>query len=108
MLTGSPPFTGDTVIELIVNACTQPLQFPQTVPADCRRLIELMMAKEPEQRLPDGDAVVVALEDVAKGRPSRLPEEMTSGEYAASATAAGRTPLPARRRRVLRRYRYRR
>jgi serine/threonine-protein kinase len=103
MLTGQPPFTGDTVIDLIVRVCTENPTYPATVPRDCQQLIDLMMAKDPDQRIPDAEGLIKVLEDVAKGKPPRLPDETGSDELARS--GAGRTPLPVRRRR-LRRFRY--
>ncbi len=101
-LTGAAPFTGDTVIDLIVRVCTEEVRYPGTMPRDCQQLLDLMLAKSEDARLSDGAAVVRALEDVAKGKTPRL-DETGSGELVA---APGRTPLPMRRRR-LRRFRYR-
>lgn len=103
MLTGQQPFTGETVIDLIVRVAMEPVDYPATMGRDCRQLLELMLAKQPEDRLPDGDAVVKALEDIAKGKAPRLPED--SGDLATSGNPM-RTPLPVRRRRRLRRFRY--
>ncbi len=100
-LTGQPPFTGDTVIDLIVRVCTDDVTYPTSIPRDCQQLLDLMLAKDPERRLADGDALVRALEDMSKGKVPKLDE---SGELAG--VAPGRTPLPGRRRR-LRRFRYR-
>jgi eukaryotic-like serine/threonine-protein kinase len=103
-LTGQAPFTGDTVIDLIVRVCTEELRYPGTMARDCQQLLDLMLAKNEDARLADGAAVVRAMEEVAKGRTPRL-YDTGSGELAV--TAPGRTPLPLHRRR-LRRFRYRR
>ena len=102
-MTGQPPFNGTTVIDLIVNVCTQEVVYPATIPRDCQQLFALMLAKDPENRLSDGMALVRALEDVAKGKVPKLDD---SRELAP--LAPGRTPLPGGHRRRLRRFRYRR
>lgn len=102
-LTGQAPFTGDTIIDLIVRVCTEEVRYPGTMARDCQQLLDLMLAKNEDARLADGAAVVRALEEVAKGKAPRL-YETGSGELAA--IVPGRTPLPLRRRR-LRRFRYR-
>ncbi len=104
-MTGQPPFNGDTIIDLIVRVCTEDPTYPKSIPRDCQQLLDLMLAKDPERRLSDGDAVVKALEDLAKGKVPTL-DDTGSREFAA--IAPGRTPLPGRRRRGLRRFRYRR
>ena len=91
LLTGATPFDGDTVIDLIVAAATEPLEFPDQVSEDCRRLIELMMAKPVAERLADGAAVVAALQQVAQGQRPTLP-----GQAAAAPTPVRRI-APSRR-----------
>ena len=101
-MTGQPPFNGNTVIDLIVNVCTQELAYPATIPRDCQQLLDLMLAKDPDRRLSDGEALVKAMEDLAKGKTPKL-DDTGSREFAA--VAPDRTPIPGRRRR---RFRYRR
>jgi serine/threonine protein kinase len=80
LLTGRPPFTGDTIIDLIVRAAMEPITYPAGVPADCRRLLDLMLAKRPAERLYDGDAVVEALKGISEGRlPTLHPQGSSSG-----------------------------
>jgi serine/threonine-protein kinase len=101
MLTGRPPFSGDTVIDLIVRAATEDLDFPEAIPEDCRELLRLMLARDPDERLPHGASVVAALEAVAQGRKPQLPiqvETQTSEE----AVVGG---PPRKRMRRVRRYR---
>lgn len=98
MLTGQPPFSGETVIDLIVRTATEDVVYPAAVPRDCQALLALMLARDPEERLPDAESVVRAMEDLAKGRPVRLPDD--DGQ-------AG-TGAPVLRRRRVRRMRYRR
>lgn len=68
LLAGRPPFNGETVIDLIVRVAMEPLSYPAAIPSDCRRLLDLMLAKRPADRLADGDAVVEALKAIAEGR----------------------------------------
>lgn len=77
---GRPPFIGDTVIDLIVRVATEQISYPSGVPSDCRRLLDLMLAKRPADRLYDGDAVVEALKGLAEGRqPSLHPDGFNEG-----------------------------
>ena len=103
-MTGQAPFTGDTVIDLIVRVCTEDLAYPASIPRDCQVLLDLMLAKDPERRFPDGDALIKGLEDLAKGKTPQLEEGDDAGP--GRTPIPGRTPLPGRRRR-LRRFRYR-
>ncbi len=101
LLSGKPPFQGETVIDLIVRAHLDPLEFPDSIPEDCRPLLELMLARDPQDRLPHGAAVVSALEALAQGQVPTLPPE--TGEETEASTPA--VNLQQRRRRRLRRYR---
>jgi serine/threonine protein kinase len=73
LLTGKKPFTGTTFLDLLIGAATDPLEFPDEVPADCRPLIEWMMEKDQDDRPADGAAVMEILEGLAAGRPVRRP-----------------------------------
>lgn len=80
LFTGRPPFTGDTVIDMIVRVATEQLSYPNGVPNDCRRLLDLMLAKRPADRLYDGDAVVDALKSLSEGRqPTLHPDGFKDG-----------------------------
>jgi serine/threonine-protein kinase len=69
LLVGRPPFTGETLIDMFVRSATEPLSYPDSVQPDTRHLIDLMMAKNVADRLPDGGAVVEALRALSEGRP---------------------------------------
>ena len=106
LLTGSTPFDGETVIDLIVRSATEPLTWPEHVAPDCRQLVELMMVKDPEQRLGDGDEVLVALQQMARGERPTLPTRADgSGGFAVQYQIddGGTAEQPARRRMVRRR-----
>ena len=78
LLTGETPFDGETIIDLIVSTAVDPLEYPPEITTDCRQLLELMMAKETSQRLADGDEVVAALQQIARGEAPRLPPRTAS------------------------------
>ncbi|MBA2481178.1 MAG: serine/threonine protein kinase [Planctomycetes bacterium] len=80
MLSGRPPHTGETIIDLIVRAATEQVYFPESIPVDCRDLLLLMLARSPDERLPHGAAVVAALEALAQGRAPKLPEKRLQTE----------------------------
>jgi serine/threonine-protein kinase len=75
LLVGRPPISGETIIDLIVRVATEPLSFPANIPPDCRKLLDLMLAKRPSDRLYDGDAVVEALRAISEGRMPHLHQE---------------------------------
>ncbi len=72
LLSGRPPFIGETIIDLIVRASLDVVSYPSGIPSDCRKLLDLMLAKRPAERLYDGDAVVEALKSIAEGRTPTL------------------------------------
>ena len=106
MLVGRPPFSGETVIDQIVRTATEPLQCPPGMHEECRTLCAQMLAKDPNERYPDGHAVVAALENLAKGQPLRattsLPAKVEGphedqADAAESAAAASDKPHLKRR-----------
>ena len=100
MLTGYAPFRGETLIDMIVSASTDELDFPPSIPEDCHVLLSLMMARDPHDRLPHGAAVVSALETLAQGKVPSLPPSLHS-----SSELTAVSPLAKRRRRPMRRFR---
>ncbi len=111
LLTGKPPFHGETVIDLIVRMAIEPLEYPDTIPADCRNLLELMLTKSSRKRLYDGMVVAGVLKAMARGVGARQaaqpflnnldPDSDAEGEDeegAAIAAAIRRRRLASRRR----------
>jgi serine/threonine protein kinase len=80
LLTGRPPFAGCTVIDLIVRASQDPLVVPEGITPDCAALLELMLHKDPERRLGDGQEVLDALKEIAQGRMPQAPVRGNSSE----------------------------
>ncbi|MBA3710500.1 MAG: serine/threonine protein kinase [Planctomycetes bacterium] len=109
MLAGRPPHTGETVIDLIVRAATEPVFFPESISQDCRVLLQLMLARNPEERLPHGAAVVAALEALAQGREPKLPDKRAQTETSPSEDMVDDEPnaSTSQRRRVRRVRRHR-
>ena len=107
LLTGRTPFDGETVIDLIVSAATDPLEFPDHVTPDCRQLLELMMAKDPADRLADGDEVLVVLQQIARGEAPVLPARAGTGSAALDPAGIGSGGHAQLKRRVMRRRRHR-
>jgi len=113
MLLGRPPFTGETIIDLIVRVATDAPILPANLNPDCRRLLEILLAKAPENRYATGDELAAALEAIAKGRevpdPQHKPSENdeTKGSMTSVDAEPTETPGPSRsaRRRVVRRRR---
>lgn len=104
-LTGEQPFAGETAIDLIVNVCTGPVEYPASVPRDCQLLLDLMLAKDPADRIPDGGELVRILDGMANGQLPALEGRPTTARVAKPGT--GRIASGTRKLR-LRRLRYRR
>ena len=68
LMTGEPPFAGSTVIDLIVRTVVDPLALPEDFPEDLTALLEVLMAKSPDERPQDGQAVVNLLQRLGEGR----------------------------------------
>jgi serine/threonine-protein kinase len=103
LLVGRPPFAGTSVIDLIIRIASEPLDLPDSLPNDCRLLLGLMLAKDPEGRLPDGDAVAKALDQLAAGCMPSLPADPAKAQTAALAAGTGRIAPRRRAHRRLRR-----
>lgn len=62
MLTAQPPFTGETLIDLAVAVCAeQPHRWEEALPAQELDLLDLLMAKHPNDRPADGGAVAALM-----------------------------------------------
>ncbi len=111
MLVGKPPFSGETVIDLIVRVATEAPILPTTLSPDCRALLEILLAKDPEDRYATGEELAGALEAIAKGREVPLPlsrvgeQDETEGSMTSVDAEPVETPGRVVRRRVVRRRR---
>ena len=69
-LTGQPAFTGDTPVAVALKQVhEEPAPLPADLPPAVRDLVDVAVAKDPAERMPDGDAFVVAIDRVRDGRP---------------------------------------
>lgn len=80
-LTGEVPFQGETEWEVLKKHETEPVRFPDYVAAAHRRVIEKMLAKEPERRYDSVREVLAALGETGTNpvpppipRPAARPE----------------------------------
>jgi serine/threonine protein kinase len=69
MLTGRPPFVGATALDVITKHMCEPVTPPDRivghVPQYLSRVILKMLAKKPQDRYQDMNAVIAALEEFA-------------------------------------------
>ena len=98
LVCGTPPFTGDSAMEVVIKAAAQPLRFPEPGPSPAVRvLISRLMAKKPEDR---PQTATETLEMVSK---LRRQKRETDPEHHDDAQAAISRARGRRLRRTLRR-----
>ena len=69
-LTGQPAFDGDNAVSIALKQVNEePEPLPAQLPAGLQELVDVAVAKDPGERLPDGDAFVAAIDLVRTGRP---------------------------------------
>ncbi len=91
-LTGEPAFAGDNPVTVALKQVTEePEPLPDDLPAALRALVDEAVAKDPGERIPDGDAFVAAIDRVRAGRPLDDPA-------GTRAVPLGERPALARRR----------
>jgi len=73
LLTGRPPFTGDTPVSVAYQHVSSPLtpasQINPTLDLNLDRMLEVVLAKDPNNRYQDAIAMLEDLEHVIKGEP---------------------------------------
>jgi serine/threonine-protein kinase len=73
LLTGRPPFTGDTPVSVAFQHVSAPLipasQIKPTLDTNLDRMLEVVLAKDPKNRYQDAQAMLADLEHVIKGEP---------------------------------------
>ncbi|MDA3962700.1 MAG: serine/threonine-protein kinase [Planctomycetota bacterium] len=68
MVVGTVPFKGRTPVEVVVNATTKPLRFPEGKGSPkLRRLVARFMAKDPDDRPADAEEALMMLERLQHG-----------------------------------------
>jgi serine/threonine-protein kinase len=96
MLTGRPPFHGDSAVEVAVRHLNDPPPpLPGSVPRELAAIVERALAKEPGERFPDGAALADALAalpaDVLEAAPTQAPAEAAPAELLTDLTSAAPT-----------------
>lgn len=73
LLTGRPPFTGDTPVSVayqhVSSALTPASQINPTLDLNLDRMLEVVLAKDPNNRYQDATSMLEDLEHVIKGEP---------------------------------------
>ncbi|TQM63930.1 protein kinase domain-containing protein [Humibacillus xanthopallidus] len=93
MLTGRPPFEGDTPVAVALRHLDEPVPAPSAsapgVPAGLDRVVAVATAKDPADRYADAAAMAAALRDA-------LPDDPAAKAQAAQAAQAAHSGQPAR------------
>lgn len=80
LLTGRPPFTADTSLQVLHKHCVEPVPDPAEsdpqVPLRCRDIVARAMAKDPVERFPDAAAMAEELEALLAVLPEDPPAEI--------------------------------
>ncbi|MFF4104703.1 protein kinase [Streptomyces sp. NPDC001903] len=70
LLTGEPPFTGESVVEIALKHIREPVpDLPAEFPAPVRAFVARALAKRPEERYADASVMAAAARRAAAGRP---------------------------------------
>ncbi|MBT2450983.1 serine/threonine protein kinase [Streptomyces sp. ISL-43] len=70
LLTGEPPFTGESVVEIALKHIREPVPaLPEEFPAPVRAFVARALAKQPEERYADASVMAAAARRAAAGRP---------------------------------------
>jgi serine/threonine protein kinase len=83
LLAGAPPFTSESPVSIAykhISEEPQPLrEVNPSVSEDVALIVEAAMKKELQERFPTAQAFRAAIEDVAQGRPPKLPDTRSQG-----------------------------
>ncbi|MCX4545510.1 serine/threonine-protein kinase [Streptomyces sp. NBC_01565] len=70
LLTGEPPFTGESVVEIALKHIREPVpDLPGEFPEPVRAFVARALAKKPEERYADASVMAAAARRAAAGRP---------------------------------------
>ena len=106
LMCGKPPFTGSTLVDLVVNAVTTEPRLSSQLDASVCELIDLLLAKDPTERPTDAGQVQRILQGMARGK---LPGQVKPGSpdeghpqpedfaHSHQPTSGVRRPMPTRR-----------
>ena len=109
MLTGRPPFDGETPVAVALRHLDETVPPPSAaapgIPAALDRVVAVATAKDPAQRYPDADAMAAALREVFTETAARAAEQARAAAAresvvaAAELTATAPMPVPVQPRR---------
>ncbi|WP_185921770.1 serine/threonine-protein kinase [Streptomyces sp. WAC06614] len=70
LLTGEPPFTGESVVEIALKHVREPAPpLPEALPEPVRAFVARALLKHPEERYADASVMAAAARRAAEGRP---------------------------------------
>ena len=99
MVTGAPPYQADSVVAILAKHAFDPVPDPRRRNRDltegCSQVIELMMAKDVEDRLQDWDAVAAAIKEVRAGKTPTGGKPRLAAAGAVPSTSPQRQPTRA-------------
>jgi uncharacterized RDD family membrane protein YckC len=69
LIAGHPPFEGESIMDVVQKHLGEtPPPLESTVPPKMAKILERLLAKDPDERFPDHDALIDALKDAAPQR----------------------------------------
>ncbi len=99
-ITGEKPFLGDSIGDLVIKLCIDPLpiatQIAPDLPPAIDAFFERAFAREPEQRFPDAMGLAAAFESIVSGKPMKpvLPTASPLGSQAPRPPKLAGAPAP--------------
>jgi len=106
LITGRPPFAGDSALAIIAKHISQPLPSPKkfdiTIPEPVCKIIQRMMAKNVAERYANMDAVIAALETLKDTGTAKPGEAVVERKRAITAMQTQTKGKSARRMRRMR------
>ncbi|MEZ6140542.1 MAG: serine/threonine-protein kinase [Zavarzinella sp.] len=103
LLRGAPPFSGQSVFDVMSKHATEPMPAIPGIPASVGKLIEKMTAKEPGDRFQTTTELIAATEEILKelaGTSNRATEQLQTFELLAKQFQS--TPAKLRKKTVVR------
>jgi eukaryotic-like serine/threonine-protein kinase len=99
MLTGRPPFEGDSVVAIALKHVNQPPPSPREVrpeiPLELEAVVLKALAKRSEDRYSDADSFIRDLESVERVLAGQAPDSETTARFTPPLQQAGGVALPA-------------
>jgi serine/threonine-protein kinase len=91
MLTGRPPFTGQTSVDILqkhqFGQFDLPSRYVPEIPSAIDDIVKQLLEKDPDKRIPDAFVLSRRLQDVLQRQEQKLSEQMTTAD-------PSRVPLP--------------